>query len=54
MTVMKIISETPISKVELKEKLDKIKKRDKGLRPRAQKTKEFLDAFIKQNKKNQI
>lgn len=53
MAIIKIISETPISKVALKEKLDKIIKRDKELTPRAQKTKEFLDVFVKLKSKEE-
>lgn len=39
---VKIISETPINSYELKESLAKIKKRDKELNYRAQKTEEHL------------
>lgn len=38
-----LVSETPITMVELKEKLAEIKKRDSTLNFRANKTKEYLD-----------
>lgn len=41
----KIISETPISFAEVKEKLKKIEKREKELNTRAKKTKEYLNTF---------
>lgn len=40
-----IISEKPISMAELKEELEKIKKRDKELNFRANKTEEYLGQF---------
>lgn len=43
----KIISETPISMVELKEAIADIKKRDKELGFRSQKTEEYLNQFTK-------
>ena len=42
----KIISETPITMIELKEDLKKIKDRDKELNFRAQKTEEYLKIFV--------
>jgi len=44
---LKILSETPISTSKLKEELSKIKKRDKELNFRAQKTEEHLDQLPK-------
>ena len=46
-----IKNETPLSPIELKEKLEDIKKRDKTLNPKALKTMEYLDKFAKINKK---
>ena len=43
----KIVNETPITMVEIKEELMKIKKRDNELNFRAQKTEEFLNLFVK-------
>ena len=45
MTTTELISEIPISMVELKEKLAEIKKRDGELNFRANKAKEYLDIF---------
>lgn len=45
MTTTELISETPITMVELKEKLAEIKKRDGELNFRANKSKEHLDNF---------
>lgn len=44
---IKIISEKPITIVELKEELERIKKRDKELNFRANKTDEYLNQFAK-------
>jgi len=41
-----ILNEKPISAVELKEELEEIKKRDKELSFRSQKTAEYLNQFI--------
>jgi len=43
MTTAEIIAENPISTYELKEELEKIKKRDKELNFRAARTEEFLN-----------
>jgi DNA-directed RNA polymerase subunit F len=40
-----VISETPITMAELKESLQKIKKRDAALNFRAEKTEEYLEQF---------
>jgi len=42
---IKIVTEKPLSLVELKENLEKIEKRDKELSFRANKTKEYLNSF---------
>jgi DNA-directed RNA polymerase subunit F len=42
----KILSETPISMTDLKEELQKIKKRDGELNFRANKTEEYLGLFV--------
>lgn len=41
-----ILKETPITLVELKEELEKIKKRDEELNFRANKTEEYLSQFV--------
>lgn len=51
MAEIKILSENPISMLELKERLAQIEKRDKKLGNRAQKVKEYLDHFVKTDKK---
>lgn len=43
----KILGEQPISMVELKQELEEIKKRDKELGFRSQKTEEYLNQFCK-------
>ena len=43
---IKILEENPITMLEMREKLDKIEKRDKQLNFRSNKTKEYLDALI--------
>lgn len=45
MTNLKITEETPISSVELKEKLEAIKKRDKEVGNKAARTMEYLNIF---------
>ena len=45
MSTLKIISESPITMVELKNEIKKIKKRDEELNFRAQKTDEYLQQF---------
>ena len=47
MPSIEIISETPISMIELKDKLNEIKKRDNELTPRANKTLDYLNQFSK-------
>lgn len=47
MAKTQIISETPITIVQLKEELEKIKKRDKELNLRSNKTIEYLEQFAK-------
>ena len=46
MTDFRIINETPVSAVELKEKLEAIKKRDKEVGTKATKTIEYLNTFV--------
>lgn len=46
MTTAKILSENPISMAELREDLEKIKKRDKELNFRANKTEEYLNQVV--------
>lgn len=48
-----IISEKPITLTELKQEIDKIKKRDKELNFRVGKTEEYLSHFITLNKTEQ-
>lgn len=43
---MKILEENPITMLEMREKLDKIEKRDKELNFRSNKTKGYLDALM--------
>ncbi|MFC1768953.1 hypothetical protein ACFLZX_04280 [Nanoarchaeota archaeon] len=45
MTNVEIVEETPLSIAEVKDELDKIKKRDKELNFRAQKAEEYLQVF---------
>ncbi|MEK6904095.1 MAG: hypothetical protein AABW87_00715 [Nanoarchaeota archaeon] len=52
MAEIETISETPLTLAEVKEKLDAIKKRDKELGVRANKTKEYLDALIEEKPEN--
>ena len=53
---MKIIKEKPMTMVELKEEVEKIKKRDKEPNLRVQKTEEYLNLFVhlKPEKKKKI
>jgi len=44
--IMKVLSESPLSMPELKEELAHIKKRDKELNFRAEKTEEYLNHFV--------
>ena len=46
MADLRVIDETPISSIELKEKLEAIKKRDKEIGNRATKTVEYLNTFV--------
>ncbi len=46
MSDVKIISEKPLDMANLKEEIEKIKKRDKELSFRANKTEEYLNQFI--------
>lgn len=46
MTNLKVLNETPISAVDLKEKLEAIKKRDKELTKKATKTVDYLNNFV--------
>ncbi|MEM4245539.1 MAG: hypothetical protein QW404_00275 [Candidatus Nanoarchaeia archaeon] len=48
---LKIISETPLSMVDTKEKLRAIKKRDEELGTKAAKTLEYLNTFVHMDKK---
>lgn len=54
MTTMRILSEKPISMAELKNELEKIKKRDKELNFRAAKTEEYLSQFVTTKKTDEI
>lgn len=47
MTDLKIMSETPISAIELKKKLEEIKKRDKELGNKSTRTLEYLNTFTR-------
>jgi DNA-directed RNA polymerase subunit F len=47
MPSIEIIEETPLTLVEMKERLAKVEKRDKELNFRATKTKEYLNTFTK-------
>ena len=49
MTTTELISETPVTMIELKEKLAEVKKRDGELNFRANKAKEYLDIFTTSN-----
>lgn len=54
MTTMKILSERPISMAELKNELENIKKRDKELNFRANKTEEYLNQFVTSQKTDEL
>ena len=45
MSNLKVLEETPLSTVEIKERLEKRKKRDKELSKKATKTMEYLNTF---------
>lgn len=49
-----VLSETPISMGDLKEELIKIKKRDKELNFRANKTEEYLNQFVASKKEKEL
>ena len=51
MANLEIINETPLSMGKLKDKLDKIKKRDKDLNPRGIKTYDYINKFTKKDTK---
>jgi DNA-directed RNA polymerase subunit F len=51
MSTPTISSETPISMAEVKEEIDKIKKRDKELSFRTQRTEEYLSFFVQKDSK---
>ena len=46
MSVVDIVKDTPLSMVELKVEIEKIKKRDKELSFRTQRTEEYLNQFV--------
>jgi len=50
----KILNEVPISMKELKEELAKIKKRDKELNFRANKTEDYLNQFVSMKKEKEL
>lgn len=45
-TNLRVLSSTPLNMVELKDKLNRIKERDKELNFRSNKTKEYLEQFV--------
>lgn len=51
MTDLKIIEEKPLSLVDVREKLNEIKKKNKELSERGTKTKEYIDSVVKLTKK---
>ena len=51
MSDIEVIEETPISLLELKEKLEVVKKRDKELNFRGNKTEDYLNALSKMHSK---
>ena len=52
MSDLKVINETPINSIELKKKLDSIKKRYKELGKKAMRTIEYLNTFTKLTQKD--
>jgi len=46
MSSLKVVEETPISAIDLKARLEKIKKRDKELGKKSTKTMEYLNTFV--------
>jgi DNA-directed RNA polymerase subunit F len=52
MANIEVISEKPLTMAELADSLDDVKKRDKDLSPRAQKTYEYLKKFTKVSRKD--
>jgi DNA-directed RNA polymerase subunit F len=51
LTNTKVASETPVMMAELKEELQRIKKRDEALNFRAEKTEEYLEQFASMSEK---
>ena len=49
MSAPKIVKETPLSMAEVKQEIDKIKKRDKELSFRTQRTDEYMQQFVKED-----
>lgn len=54
MANIELINEMPITMAELKEKLEEIKKRDKELNARAQKTHDYLNKFVEIKAKDAV
>jgi len=54
MTNLEVLNETPLTMAELKGKLEDIKKRDKELNERAQKTQDYLNKFVKLKEKEAL
>ena len=54
MATMKILSEKPVTMAELKNEIESIKKRDKELNFRANKTEEYLNQFVTAKKSEGI
>ena len=54
MTNLEVLNETPLTMAELKDKLEDIKKRDKELNERAQKTQDYLNKFVKLKEKEAL
>lgn len=54
MSSIKLISETPVSLVELKEKIEAIESRDKELNFRANKVKDYLNKTVKLDHKKAV
>lgn len=51
MVIPEILKETPVSMAEVKEEIEKIKKRDNEPNVRIQKTEEYIGQFVKHNSK---
>ena len=54
MTNLEVLNEMPLTMAELKDKLEDIKKRDKELNERAQKTQDYLNKFVKLKEKEAL